>query len=589
MAHMYPEKLPTTVKSRAERDLFHLLEDKRNLPDDYTVIWSKAWTIGRPIDKGNGVQDGEIDFLVLHPLKGILIIEAKGGGVHYNETSREWYSVDYYDVEHKIKDPFEQVTVGKNSLRKHLLEQSSSPLLRVRCRTCGFGQAVIFPDLSEEQAIDIADRAMRDRDIVISSQGVQANARKKNIDQVFDRSRRNIDRPLGIDAVNEFVNRYATSWRVRPLLINCFKQEKQHLAQLTEQQFKLLDWLNSHKRVAIHGFAGSGKTFLAVEKARRLAHLGKAVLFTCYNHDLAVSLQRQITDESRADVTLRSIQVYNIHALAKDLCRKLKIWPSRNYFGQSEPEFYIEKLVDAAKRTSLRYDAIIVDEGQDFEDGWWEGLQILLRSKESSFYIFYDDNQNIFNRTSNYPIPPEHIELYENCRTTKKIHEEIIKYYFKESGLAPTCEGPVGREIECISISSNENAPAELAKILNRLNREGISLQDIVLLTPSSQKKSFYQDGLLIDRQIRLNWNLGNTDNQNALTCHSIHKFKGLESDVVILVEMDKAERMPDKQKVLYVALSRARLHLIIIEDKRAIERLSYLPDFPDEDTWSIF
>lgn len=586
MAHMYPERLPFDVKSRAERDLFRLLQN--NLPDDYTVIWSKAWTIGRTIDEGKGVQDGEIDFLVLHPLKGILIVEAKGGGVRYNERSREWFSVDFYEEEHKIKDPFEQVIIGKKYLRKHLLEQSTSRLLQIRCQTCSFGQAVIFPDLSEEDARSIAVRAMRDKDIVIGAQGVQENAIKKRIDQVFERCKRDYDRALGINAVKEFVDTYASSWYVRPLLINCFKQEKQQLAELTEQQFKLLDWLQYHKRVAIRGFAGSGKTFLAIEKARRLARQGKNVLFTCYNRDLADSLWRQIAKESRTEAALSNIKVYNIHALVKVFCDRLKIRPSHNYFGQSEQEFYIDKLVDAAKRIHWRYDAIIVDEGQDFEDGWWEGLQILLRSKECSFYIFYDDNQNIFSRATQYPIPPEHYELYENCRTTKKIHEEIMKYYFKKNGSLPDCKGPVGKEVERFSVSSLSEALAELAKILKRLNKEGIPLQDIVLLTPSSQQKSFYEDGLLIDDQIRLNWNLGNNNRQNTLTCHSIHKFKGLESDVVILVEMDKALRMPDKDKVLYVAFSRARLHLMIIEDKQAIDRASLLPDFPDEDPWSI-
>lgn len=62
-----------------------------------------------------------------------------------------------------------------------------------------------------------------------------------------------------------------------------------------------------------------------------------------------------------------------------------------------------------------------------------------------------------------------------------------------------------------------------------------------------------------------------------------------MESDVVILVELDKAERMPDKEKVLYVALSRARLHLIIIEDKWADAGLPFLPDFPDEGMGYLF
>src|SRR5215469_764854 len=79
MATMYPQHLPASGKSDAERKLFHLLQDY--LPSDYTVIWSIDWTMARSARVGGGAHESEIDYLVLHPTRGVLILEVKGGGV----------------------------------------------------------------------------------------------------------------------------------------------------------------------------------------------------------------------------------------------------------------------------------------------------------------------------------------------------------------------------------------------------------------------------------------------------------------------------------------------------------------------------
>src|SRR5947209_5492155 len=111
MATMYPQRLPDSCKSDAERKLFHLFQD--SLPHDYTVIWSIDWTEARPVNRGGGGHVSEIDFLGLHPSRGILVLEGKGGGVGYDGNSHEWYTVDRNGNRFAIKDPFEQARNGR--------------------------------------------------------------------------------------------------------------------------------------------------------------------------------------------------------------------------------------------------------------------------------------------------------------------------------------------------------------------------------------------------------------------------------------------------------------------------------------------
>ncbi len=77
------------------------------------------------------------------------------------------------------------------------------------------------------------------------------------------------------------------SWNVEARIGAALDEQETQIRQLTEQQFKLLDFLGSRRRALIRGCAGSGKTMIASEKARRLSAAGFRVLFTCFNANLA--------------------------------------------------------------------------------------------------------------------------------------------------------------------------------------------------------------------------------------------------------------------------------------------------------------
>ena len=560
MATMYPQRLPSSVKSNAERKLFDLLRD--HLPNDYTVIWSIDWTVPRPSSSGGGARESEIDFLVLHPDKGVLVLEVKGGGVGYDGALHEWYSIDNDRRRHRIKDPFEQAKDGKHTLIRELTRQVPSQWLRIACQNSAFGHAAVFPDIDASR---IANRPSKPDEAILDRRDMQSSIIQRAIDRVYQFWRWDSSQPLSRSAIAEIIKIYAPSWYIRPPLINQLEEEEAQLKELTEQQFIVLRLLREQKRIAISGCAGSGKTFLAVEQARRLARRGLSVLLTCYNRNLADWLREQVMEEAHDDPALSNIDVLNFHRIASRFCSQVGITLPTSE-GHDFDTTFAEGLLQASEKVEQRYDAIIADEGQDFDDSWWVALLALLRSEEDGyFYVFYDDNQRIYGRRSSYPVPTDHhYSLTINCRTTQKIHHKVIEYY--SAGEQPTCQGPLGREIEQISVAPTAQAERKaLQALLQQLTQvEHIPLDDIVLLSPVSKERSYFPDGFRLG-VFHLNWQLGGPPQRNALTCCSIYAFKGLERAVVILAELDKIQHPAEREQLIYVAFSRAKQHLILL------------------------
>ena len=79
---MYPGNGPAITKSKAEKMLYPIFRD--SLDDSYQVYHSRWWSFK--------YRTGETDFLVVHPDKGILVIEVKGGKIEYDNFSDSWYS-----------------------------------------------------------------------------------------------------------------------------------------------------------------------------------------------------------------------------------------------------------------------------------------------------------------------------------------------------------------------------------------------------------------------------------------------------------------------------------------------------------------
>jgi len=104
MAQMFPEHPLAETKSNAEGKVFYALKDL--LPSEYTVLHSVP--VYRKMKRDDRLLDGELDFLLLHPEKGMIVIEVKGGGIELENKTGKWFSISFDGSKHTIKDPYEQ-------------------------------------------------------------------------------------------------------------------------------------------------------------------------------------------------------------------------------------------------------------------------------------------------------------------------------------------------------------------------------------------------------------------------------------------------------------------------------------------------
>jgi DNA helicase IV len=207
-----------------------------------------------------------------------------------------------------------------------------------------------------------------------------------------------------------------------------------------------------------------------------------------------------------------------------------------------------------------------VDEGQDFMENWWLPLVSLLRDPDQGIlFAFYDDNQNLYQGFENIPgvIDEAPFALIDNCRNTQEIHHIVSAFYHDAGSLR--CLGPEGKPAEIYEYVDGDNQVRTLRQILHRLvYQDRIDPRDIVILTPRSQERSQLKDGMAI-----ANFTLCVKPSQirNHVQVSSVHTFKGLESRVVILAEVEP-EASRDLDAVLYVGCSRARTYLILLYDQ---------------------
>lgn len=542
---MFPQKLPestlTDPRRSAEIRMFELL--KRNLSDEFTVFYSVAYQLK---EKCEYAYDGEADFVVAHPQLGLLVLELKGGRIRYDASKNQWYTQDRYNVEHPIKDPFAQVRKNHYSLRRKLQE---APLTSKYKYSSGY--AVCFPDI-RVPAHDIGLDAPRN--IVLDSDDIQRL--EQHICTVYEYwlSQRH-RQASNVDAINALADLIGRSWDFRSPLRDSVLADIRQTDEYTEQQFVLLDHLQRFRKALICGCAGSGKTFLAAEKARRLRQEGFSVLFLCWNENLGRWLTKRLPN--------LGIEVSHLNHFLRWF-----VYQARRK-GVSIPDRQVPTSDDLSLALSVGvspYDAIIVDEGQDFLDYHWHLITKLLR-EDGILYIFYDDNQRIYSaRPSSFPIDTPPVVLTVNCRNAREIHDLASAFY--SSDHSTTCFLKTGRQPELINCHDDEKET--LAKVLDRLvNQEGIDPRDIIVLTPSL-KGSLWENGMPVGKfQIVLSLFQQESSN-NMIQTTTISRFKGLERGVVILTELHQLDKNSNLDHLMYIGISRARSHLIVLARNQA-------------------
>ncbi|MBK8909032.1 MAG: AAA family ATPase [Rhodospirillales bacterium] len=554
MAMMWPRILSPDVTGNmlrsTECEVFRRLEAV--LDDAFVVFYSRPWLGLKP--DGEEI-DGECDFIVAHAEMGMLTLEVKGGAVAYDPRTDQWTSRDRWKVTHSIKNSVRQARSAKHELLKKLNASPHWKTRRIRAR-----HGVVLPHSSAPPGDLGADMPRR---IFCFTERFEDGFRdwilERFGDAPPDEGRTRELEPDGLQALEKIL---AKPFQLRTPLGALLSRDDAALQVLTQQQFHILRAIEAVPRIAISGGAGTGKTVLALEEAGRCAEGVARTLFVCYNRGLATETRRRLKGGP-------AVTAMTFHELCADMTRRAGIpHPEGVSETQLFEDIFPELLMQAFERLpDERYDAIIVDEGQDFLPLWWTAIESGL-TPGGVFRIFYDNNQRVYASAIKLPedVDLVPIRLTLNLRNTRRIHELVRQHY---SGHGIEAVGPEGVEVRWIKADTPDDLAQRISDCVAQLDSlEHVPPGDIAVLvgTEKAIERIASDNRLGNFRAVRCD-----EHSEDRIVVDSIRRFKGLERPVVVIAATP--DTVVDKE-LPYVALSRARTHLVIVGEDKVLSRM---------------
>lgn len=522
---VWPRQLPASIRSESRRSAEIRVYDalSAQIPPGWVVFYSRPWHG----ETSTGTEiDGECDFVVAHADHGVLFIEVKGGAISYDPAEDQWRSTDRDRIRHKIKNPVKQASDSKHALLAKAKAERGWPPGFIR-----FRHGVIFPDVA---AVPQHMGADKPRELF---------ATKPDLESIWDWVRQRLsggnEDKLGFQGIRVLELLLARPIQLHSPLSYAGADDDEAIENLTPQQFHILTAVEELRRVAISGGAGTGKTVLACEDARRLAARGLRTLLTCGSAPLARHL--------KASLSNTTVDVGCFSELANKLGKQAGLLGEESSASQSQlAELVFDSL---SVRPDLAYDAVIVDEAQDFPSNSWVAIDALAsRIETATLHAYFDSNQRLYGELraqfDSYTLLP--VRLSRNLRNTQHIHEATQRFY---RGPALTADGPVGAEVQWIPCDEDDIVKRGPAEVRRLATVERVLLEDIAVLSASVEP-------------LRALSILMRDELSAGLTLSTIADFKGLERRFVVLLA---TRELSDLQELAYVALSRARVYLIVI------------------------
>jgi len=551
MATLIPPINPADIPYDSERLVLQALE---GLPDSYRVLHSYPWLRPNRCYTNEPLSEGEADFVILHPERGMLVLEVKGGEPRLQD--RQWYRGS-----REMRDPFEQARRNRYALLDAIEARSGRRILRGMFT---HGDLIVFPHSRFQGTLPLNAEPR----IVVDAHDL--STLPTHIEGAFaawerqSNSLSNIQFSQLLDALLPKLRLYRCAGSELSL-------EKQKIVQVTQDQQATLFGLLASSRVITHGGAGSGKTLLAMEFACELAQEGSRVLFLCYNRNLATWLNEQLTIRVPADSKAQGlITISTFHAFALGLAKKAHVEvedpdDAGDLFWEEEVPMILEQAIEVLRTEgrSVEFDVVIVDEAQDFAKDWWVTVESLTQNgRHGRLYAFLDLHQSLRKTPEEPPIEfDSKFELLTNCRNTRTIARSAASLAGVSIRLLPGI--PEG---ELPSVRRTPSRQTEAGLILNELRslirQHALKANQIALIGPSSLQNSVLSghgpiEGLpFVSDAAR--WRRG-----DGILVTTARAFKGLEADVVIIYGLSNFSHQFTPID-LYVAWTRARHRLMI-------------------------
>lgn len=557
MANIIPvlsEEQIEEIPSRAERKVYKALAEQ--LPKDCLVVHSLEFIKQTSRFKSHG--DREADFVIFSPHYGVLVVEVKGGGIEYDKSINQWYSIDRNSNKYEIKNPIRQAKDAKYEIRRHLKQKLGD-------RNLLLAHAVMFPDIENAAPLVSPDMPIN----IIGANRSLINL-KKWVAEVFDywAGKQATYDALGKNGIKVAEQIYGKQVSIRSSLRSAIEEEIQKQIELTNQQKNILRQLKKRKEAVIEGGAGTGKTVLALDQAQTLADQGLKVLFLCYNQKLGnvLKIKSQHIDNLHS-MSFHEFCSWRIKQVKSNLGRDLIEEARNNYSGEDLYDVLMpDALINSYELAPIQYDVILIDEGQDFKSEYWFAIEMLQDQYEGTkLYIFQDSNQAIYTNSKDFPIDCEPLFLFDNCRNTKYIHNSAYQYYEGTEVEAPDLEG---EPVQLIEKSSLELQAKEIDNKISRLiNAENIDPEDIAIIIIGRFHKA---QALLKNTKNSHLWAFKEFAPVSKVLVETAKRFKGLESKIIFLWIIDEEAIT---EKLLYVSISRARFRLWVIGTTSIIQK----------------
>ncbi|SDA96006.1 hypothetical protein SAMN03080617_04164 [Algoriphagus alkaliphilus] len=543
---IYPNTFPEYRKNFAEKVVFDALSD---LGDEFEIFYNKSFA------KRHHREPllYEVDFLIFDlrggKLNYVFVVEVKGGAISYSAKRNLWYSGDR-EME---KGPDEQAA----SYVRNLISRYE----KVGANAVPFIWLLWFPDGVKKSKEYLPSQLDKWR--VLDQYALTDPT--KFIDNTINQLPHNFKHFGGLtfEKYQEVIQKdLLADFDQTPNLKALLHEINLTYDQLATNQKAFFTGLTDLPRLAISGGAGSGKSILAKFAATYFTEEGKNVLLLCFNkqlkNDLSKGLPKIVLVDHVLNFMSSMIHQFTGKAVTADL-ENLE-----DYYLNVLPTEFFTIIQSREWKDAELFDAIVIDEGQDMKGEWLEWFVTLLKP-EGKYFIFFDERQNIFNR--DFRLPQSEVwtpfKLSYNYRNSKNINSYINSHL--NLSLIPGVV-PEGREVMLKSYTSQENLLKEISKILFQLIRKDEIPHSLIKIMLDGSLRSWEIEEWKLDFEFNLALlDPDKEQDKNVIYLTSINRFKGCESDVLILVLKTPLFPIPD-EKMRYTQLSRAKGLLIIFE-----------------------
>jgi hypothetical protein len=551
-----------------ERDVFNMLVAG---PDQWVALHSLDLA---PWNRGLRT---EIDFLVIVPDTGLLCIEVKS----HNAIS---FESDQWNPPDIKRSPFKQAADGRHTFYRRLRELA--PQFRhvpvVHC--CVFPNATfdLQPNLSVQpwELVDArkfrsfaraADFCAELKIMMLCAINADANLQPLNA-------------PLSAAQVDTIVTSCLPVQKFRPSAHDEIKRREEEIERiLRDQQKPVLQLATLNKRVIVTGAAGTGKTLIAMEVARRAAGRGRRVALICFNQLVGDWMRLQIEGNTHSYPNL--IVGRAVRILAEMTGINIPKDPAPQFWAQDLPKQLEERLADPEFRAAAAFDYLVVDEAQDLlaRSRLWECLTGFLEGgvAAGSFCLFGDfenqviGDQGVMERSLallQASATPTRYRLSENCRNYRIIGDSAVRL----SGF----DGPVysgymraGGGIQNYDIffyAEDIEQKDKLIQWLKEFKAKGYTPAEITVLSFLTSEDCVAAKLARAGFNLRPAWQ--HSSGSTAFT--SVQAFKGLENKIVILTDVALGDA--NFQRILfYIGMTRASEFVRVLCDRKSEKTLT--------------